>query len=150
MISKFIVLEILAALVISIKLLNCKRCDSRSEVSVDNWCYRLMRLNESFVNCANVECLLERLVELYLIKPKIDNVYEFATLKPPRSASQLEAWQRLVTMGLRTGLSTETRILISQFRLNESTFVEGVRIDTEHPNLMIHDDNSLLYNDNGN
>lgn len=135
----------LLKIILLIKLINSKRCDTKLEVFSNPWCYRLLRINESF-DCLGLDCLLTSLVKLYTLSPQINNVYEFATLKPPQQPAFIDSgdhWKKLAEIS-KLGMNfTEIRVLISQFKLNESTFVDGVRIDSEHPNLMIHDDLSL-------
>lgn len=141
MILKYI---FLLKFILLIKLINSKRCDTKLEVFSNPWCYRLLRLNESF-KCVGLDCLLTSLVKLYTLSPQINNVYEFATLKPQQTIfiDSGDPWKKLAeisNLGMNFTNFTEIRVLISQFKLNESTFVDGVRIDSEHPNLMIHDD----------
>lgn len=113
-----------------------KRCEANLEVYSNQWCYRLLRLNDTF-NCTNLNCYIDRLLDMYVKNPRVNEIYEFATLK----SSGLDEWTKLMAVAKRLDPNrSEFRVLINQFKLNESVYVESRPVDTEHPNLMIHDD----------
>lgn len=112
-----------------------RRC-GHMEVFSNQWCYRLTRLNET-LKCSNFNCLIEGLTRLYTLGAKLDERYELANVR-----NEFDIWNKLISVAeMLEPAKVEIRIMMNQFKLNESLFVEGLLVDTEHPNLMIHEEN---------
>lgn len=142
MIVKIKFLFVIFIVSVKINVSNAIRCNKNIEVFSNQWCYRLLPLSD-FFNCSDINCQFNRLVTLYTINPNLGGTYEFTSLRPPSVQDNGDTlWHKLLAISEFSNISTsiEARILISQFKLNESTFVQGYPVSSEHPNLLIHED----------